>query len=64
MSKKCSLRVFNGKNMLYGTAAQLYKISSEGGWDEYHVKLVEKIATKVIREVLEEQNRPVLVTVK
>ena len=64
MSKKCSLRVFNGKKMLYGTAAQLYKISSEGGWDEYHAKLVEKIAIKVISEVLEEQNRPVLVSVK
>lgn len=64
MSKKCSLKIYNGKNMLYGTAAQLHKISNEGGWDEYHSKLVERITNKVTREVLNELNRPVLRKVK
>jgi hypothetical protein len=64
MSNKCSLKIYSGKNMLHGTAAILHKISTEGGWDDYHSKLIGKITSKVTREVLDELNRPVLRKVK
>lgn len=58
--KKCSLRIVKDNKVLYGTAAQLHKISQEGGWDLYHEKIVEKITQKVTKEVLNEINSPIL----
>ena len=64
MGNTCSLRVIKNGRVLYGTAAQLHKISQEGGWDSYHRSLVENITEKVTKEVLDELNRPVLRIVK
>lgn len=61
--KTCSLKVFDGQKTLYGTAAQIYKISKEGGWDKYHEQLVERITRKVTNEVMEELNRPIIKSV-
>lgn len=62
--KKSSLRIVKDGRVLYGTAAQLHKISKEGGWDKYHEKLVEKISKKVTKEVLNELNEPILKVAK
>lgn len=64
LKKPCSLKVYNGSRYLYGTAAQLHKISIEGGWDSYHEKLVQNITSRVTKEVLNELNSPVLKLVK
>ena len=58
--KKCSLKIVKEARVLHGTAAQLHKISKEGGWDAYHEKIVEKVTKKVTKEVLKELNAPIL----
>ncbi len=59
-SKPCSLKYFDGKKMLHGTAA-LLKISSEiGGPDAF----IHDIATKAVKVAIEEYNRPNLKAVK
>lgn len=70
--KKCSLKVYDGKKMLHGTAAINHYISINGGWDEYHKDMVQSItekvtvevAPKVYNEIIEEMNRPKLKKVK
>lgn len=64
MKKKCSLRVVNNGKVLYGTAAQLHKISISGGWDKYHEDLVLNVAQEVYTKIMKEQNSPVLKLVK
>lgn len=39
--KKCSLKIYDGKKMLYGAAAQSHYIKKKGGWDKYHRDLVQ-----------------------
>lgn len=58
--KKSSLRIMKDGRPLYGTAAQLHKISKEGGWDAYHEKVVNRVTQKVTKEVLKELNTPIL----
>lgn len=47
----------NGKK-LGGGAAQLSRIKQYGGWDEYHEKLVKKVAEKVYHEVMSDMDKP------
>ncbi|WP_138342657.1 hypothetical protein [Intestinibacter bartlettii] len=57
--------VIKGKKILKGTAAQISYISDNGGWDKYHEDLVNKIteevskevATKILKELIYEQNK-------
>ncbi len=55
--KKSTLKFFNGTRFLYGGAAQLAYVKANGGWDEYHEKLVENVTYKVYREILKEQSK-------
>ena len=72
MSKKCSLKEFDGEKYLYGTAAQIYKISRMGGWDAFYEKMIKDITAKATKElvpiitnqIMEELNKPVLKGVK
>lgn len=71
-SKKCSLQEYDGEKHLYGTAAQLYKISSMGGWDSFCEKMTNDITKKVTnelvpiitKEIINELNKPVLKVIK
>ena len=72
MSKKCSLKEYDGEKYLYGTAAQVYRISRMGGWDAFNEKIVKDVTAKVTEElvpiitnqILEELSKPVLKVVK
>ena len=57
---KSTLKYFNGKRFLYGGAAQLAYVKSNGGWNEYHEKLIENVTRKVYCEILKEQSNPSL----
>lgn len=72
MARKCSLKVYDGKKMLHGTAAINHYISINGGWDKYHEDMVKSITEKVTievvpkiyNEIIEEMSRPILKIVK
>lgn len=53
----------NGKK-LGGGAAQLKRIKDNGGWDEYHKRLIAITTKKVYDEVMQEMNKPSLKRVK
>lgn len=70
--KQCSLKIYDGEKMLYGTAAINHYISKNGGWDKYHENMVKSITEKVTNEVvpkvyneiIDEMNKPILRLVK